>query len=189
MPQILETKFMRLKKDESILLVIDIQEKLFPHIHEHDILEKNCRILITGLTSLGVPIMVTEQYSKGLGNTITSIRDAIGTNESIEKNSFSCCGEPDFITAIKQSDKKNVIICGVEAHVCVLQTALDLSDRGYQPVVIEDCVASRKNNDKFIAVDRMRESGVIISTYESILFELCEVAGTEQFKAISRLVK
>ena len=180
---------MRINKDNSVLVVIDIQEKLFPHIYEHDILEKNCQILISGLKSLGVPIMVTEQYSKGLGSTITSIREAIGDIESIEKSSFSCCGEPAFITAIESSGKKSVIICGVEAHVCVLQTALDLSDRGFQPVLIEDCVASRKFNDKHIALERMRENGVIVSTYESILFELCEVAGTEQFKAISRLVK
>jgi nicotinamidase-related amidase len=90
---------------------------------------------------------------------------------------------------LKESGKKNVILCGIESHVCVLQTTLDLIENGYQPVLIEDCVSSRNLNDKNIAVERMRQEGAIISTYESILFELLEVSGTEKFKEISKIVK
>ncbi len=180
---------MLIRKDDTALVVIDVQERLLPHIYENDQLEKNCNTLISGMKILSIPLLVTEQYSKGLGPTIESVRNTLGDIKPIEKMSFSCCGESSFLHALEKLNKKNVILCGVEAHVCVMQTALDLCERGFQPVLIADCVSSRKLHDKTQAVERMRQTGVIISTSESILFELCQVAGTEQFKAISRLVK
>ena len=180
---------MRIEKDDAVLVVVDIQERLFPHIHDNEQLERNCTVLISGMKVLDVPVIVSEQYSKGLGPTIPSIRDTLGDIRPVEKMSFSCCGEPTFITALNKIARNKIIVCGTEAHVCVLQTALDLHQRGFIPVVIEDCISSRKPNDKIQAVERMRQTGMIISTYESILFELCQVAGTEQFKAISKLVK
>jgi nicotinamidase-related amidase len=180
---------MQIEKDDAVLVVVDIQERLFPHIYEYETLENNCNILISGMKILDVPIIVTEQYSKGLGSTIQSIRTSLGAIEPIEKISFSCCREASFLTALENLEKKIIMICGVESHVCVMQTGLDLNDRGYQTVLIEDCVSSRKPNDKFHAVERMRQAGLIVSTYEAVLFELCQVAGTEQFKAISKIVK
>jgi nicotinamidase-related amidase len=180
---------MRILKEESCGLVIDIQERLFPHIHQREILEKNTEILIKGLRILEVPILVTEQYRKGLGLTIPSVQSALIEFNAIEKMAFSCCDNNDFISSLKILNRKNIIISGIETHVCVLQTVMDLITQGYQPVVVEDCVSSRKENDKKMAIHRMRQAGAVISTYESILFELARISGTDKFKAISKLVK
>ena len=181
---------MRIKKENAAAIVIDIQEKLFPFIHEHELLERNTAKLIEGLKALGIEIIVTEQYSKGLGPTIPGIEKVlVDAYKPIEKMTFSCCGTEEFIRAMESAGKKNIIVCGIESHVCVLQTVVDLIERGFKPVVVEDCVSSRNVNDKKIAIERMRAEGAIITTYESILFELCEVSGTEQFKAISKIVK
>ena len=180
---------MRILKDRSCLLIIDFQERLFPFIHENEKLLKNVSILIKGLTTLGVPIIVTEQYTKGLGLTVRPIAEVLGGITRIEKSSFSCCGEPRFNMELATSGKENVIIAGIESHVCVLQTVIDLERLGYKPVVVEDCISSRNPNDKNIAVQRMRQEGAIITTYESILFELLRNSGGEAFKSISRMVK
>ena len=102
---------------------------------------------------------------------------------------FSCCDDTGFMNELKTFGKKNVIIAGIESHVCVLQTTIDLLENNYQPIVVEDCVSSRTLNNKNMAIERMRQEGAIITTYESILFELCRFSGTDAFKAISKLVK
>lgn len=183
------SKTFRLKRNETAAVVIDVQERLFPLIHEHDQLAKNMSVLIQGMKVLDVPFLITQQYTKGLGGTIPQIKDAIGEYHHIEKMAFSCCGDEGFLAELKKLRRKNIILMGIESHVCVLQTALDLIAEGFQPVVIEDCVSSRKPNDKRIAIERMRGAGAIISTMESILFELTEVSGTETFKSIVKLVK
>ncbi len=180
---------MRILKKETAGLIVDMQERLFPHIFEHENIEKNTQILIMGLKILEVPIIITEQYRKGLGLTIPIIANALENYESIEKMSFSCCDSDNFEAELERVNKKNVIIAGIETHVCVLQTVVDLIEAGYQPVVVEDCVSSRNENDKRLAIERMRQEGAIISSYESILFELARVSGTDSFKAISKLVK
>jgi nicotinamidase-related amidase len=179
----------RIFSAETIALVIDIQDKLFPHIDNHENLLKNCGLLLSGLNVLDIPVVVTEQYPKGLGSTLKELSKLITDFSPIEKLSFSCCGEKKFLEAVQGFGKRNIIICGIETHVCVLQTVMDLIERGYHPVIIEDCVSSRKRSDRETAIKRMAREGVIITTYESILFELCEVAGTDQFKQISKLVK
>ena len=180
---------MRIRKEETVALVVDIQEKLFPFIYDSEFLSKNTVRLIRGLKTLGIKLFVTEQYSKGLGHTIEPVREALGDYSHIEKSTFSCCGNDNVCTTLKNSGMKNAIVFGIEAHVCVLQTTVDLIHMGYKPVLIEDCVSSRNPNDKRIAVERMRGEGAVISTYESILFELCEISGTDTFKSISKIVK
>jgi nicotinamidase-related amidase len=180
---------LRIFANDTVALVIDIQEKLFPHIDNHKNLQTNCEILLSGLNVLNIPIVVTEQYPKGLGPTIKSISGLIKDFNPIEKLSFSCCGESKFLESLHEYGKRNVIICGIETHVCVLQTVMDMIERGYLPVIIEDCVSSRKSTDRETALKRMAREGVITTTYESMLFELLEVAGTDQFKQISKLVK
>jgi hypothetical protein len=170
---------MRILRENTIGIFIDIQEKLFPHMQERSMLEQNLVKLNTGLRILEIPIVVTEQYSKGLGFTISPLKLALEEFSAIEKTAFSCCDEPQFINTLSASGKKNVIVCGIETHVCVLQTTIDLLD----------CVSSRKLSDKNIAIERMRQEGAIISSMESVLFELTRTSGTESFKAISRLVK
>lgn len=180
---------MRILKENTTLLAIDIQERLFPHIFEYAVLEKNVNILIRGMKILGIPALMTEQYPKGLGYTIPSVLESIGTISPAEKTTFSCCDDPEFMTRLAETGMKNVVIAGIEAHVCVLQTTLDLIEKGFVPIVVEDCVSSRKLHDKNIAIERMRQEGAVITSYESILFELARVSGTDEFKEISRLVK
>ncbi len=180
---------MRLYKENTIALVIDMQEKLLPHVMNSEKVQENSIKLISGLKALNIPIVVTQQYSKGLGPTIDPINKAIGNFSYIEKLTFSCYRESDFIKVLNKSGKRNVIIMGVETHVCVLQTAMDLLYNNFNPVVITNVTSSRKQEDKDVAIWRMRDIGVMVSTYESILFELCKEAGTEEFKAISKIVK
>jgi nicotinamidase-related amidase len=145
--------------------------------------------LIEGLKILQIPLLITQQYSKVLGTTINTIFQLVPDLKPIEKLSFSCCDEPLFNEALAKQGKTNVIICGIEAHVCIEQTALDLIEKGYQPVLIENCISSRKEEDIDTAVKRMRMEGVIITSYEAILFELCRFSGTDQFKALSKILK
>jgi nicotinamidase-related amidase len=180
---------MRIPKDKAALLVIDIQERLFPFIYENEKLVKNVPILIEGMKVLGVPVFVTEQYVKGLGTTVPSIAATLAELPRTEKMAFSCCDEPRFMEALALSGKEYIVITGIESHVCVLQTVIDLIHNGYHPVVVEDCISSRRLNDKIIAVERMRREGAIITTYESLLFELLRYSGTDPFRAISKLVK
>lgn len=180
---------MRLDVKHTQAICVDIQERLFPHIHEHDELARRCAILIQGLRLLNVPIIVTEQYVKGLGPTIPSISQALGEYNPIEKITFSCCGAPEVEAHVLGSNRHHVILFGIETHVCVQQTALDLLGQGRTVVVIEDCVSSRSVNDKLVAIERMRQAGAVITTMESVLFELLKQAGTETFKQISALVK
>ncbi len=180
---------MRLIKENTIGVVVDIQERLFPHIHNNELLEKNTKILVEGLKALGVPCLVTEQYKKGLGDTVPGIEELVKEDPHFEKMAFSCCDEPRFMEALEISSKRVVILTGMETHICMLQTAIDLKERGYTPVIVEDCVSSRTPDNKRIALERFRHEGVIVTSYESILFELCRVAGSDAFKTISKLVK
>jgi len=180
---------MRIIKEQTAGLIIDIQEKLISHIYKYELISSHTALLIRGLRLLDIPLILTQQYTRGLGETIPSIIEVIGNITPVEKISFSCCDEPGFMKKLSQLGKKNIIIAGIEAHVCVLQTVLDLLDNAYLPVVVENCISSRKNRDKKIAVERMRQEGAVVTTYESILFELTRFAGTDVFKQISKIVK
>jgi len=180
---------MRIHKEKAILVLIDIQERLFPLISDHEKLSKSIPILAEGMQALGIPVIVTEQYVKGLGQTIPEVAEKVRGIERIEKSSFSCCDEPKFMMELASSGKEYVIVAGIESHVCVMQTVTDLQHSGYHPVVVEDCISSRKPNDKAMAIERMRSEGVIVTTCEAILFELLRHSGGETFKAISKLIK
>ncbi len=180
---------MRITKENTIGLIIDIQERLFPAMFEKESLLKNTLVLIQGLKELQIPLIVTQQYSKGLGETIQEIKSVIPDFGFIEKRGFSCCDEPVFMESLKKTEAKNVIICGIESHVCVLQTAVDLKEAGYNPVVVMDCVSSRIPASIEIAKERFRLEGIIMTSAESILFELTRSSAAPEFKAISNLVK
>lgn len=176
---------MRIERSETAALIIDYQEKLVPAMHEKEKLIQNSCILLKGLQTLDVPMYVTQQYTKGLGETTADIREAAGMEEHIEKIAFSAYED------IKEQihEKKYIIVCGIEAHICVQQTVIDLKAAGYVPVVVADCVSSRKEYDREIALKRIREEGAIVTTYESLLFELLKQAGTDTSKKIQRLIK
>jgi nicotinamidase-related amidase len=180
---------MRIKTEQTMALVVDIQERLFPHMNQKDILLENCVKLAKGLKLLNIQFILNEQYPKGIGTTIAPIKKLIPRNKVFEKFTFSCCKTTPTKDAIEKIDKKFIIVFGIEAHVCVLQSVLDLIELGYTPVVVSDCVSSRKQNDKEVALLRMSQSGAIITTYESLLFELCVSSKNEAFKEISKLIK
>ncbi len=180
---------MRILLEDTIAVCIDIQEKFTGIIYEFETILKNSQLLIDGLNILDLPIIITEQYPKGLGYTIPEIKTHLNEYNPIEKLAFSCCGSDEFCSVLKTTSKKNIIVFGIEAHVCVLQTVIDLLEMGYQPVLVEDCVSSRRKKDRDIALARMRQEGAILTSSESILFELSRIAGTEKFKQISKLVK
>jgi nicotinamidase-related amidase len=180
---------MRIKREDTAGLVIDIQEKLFPHMDRHEELLRKCSQLIEGLKILGVPLLVTEQYPKGLGPTIREVSTRTSPFPVIEKMAFSCCDEPAVLEHPVLEKRQTVLVFGIEAHVCVLQTVIDLAENGYQAVVVADCISSRSREDKQLAVERMRSEGAVITSCESILLELARVSGTDEFKAISRLIK
>ena len=180
---------MRILKEETAALLIDIQEKLFPHMSDSERMLACCLKLIDGLKVLSLPLLATQQYTKGLGPTIEPVKERAEGISYIEKISFSCLDEPLVRQQLEAYRRESILSFGIEAHVCVLQTCIDLLAEGYQPVVVEDCISSRNKNDKIIAVERMRQEGAYITTSESILFELTRTAGTGMFKMISGIVK
>jgi nicotinamidase-related amidase len=180
---------MRILKDNCSGLVIDLQNRLFPVVAEKELLLANCQKLILGLALLGIPTMATQQYSKGLGDTLEEIKNLTGSFEFIEKSSFSCLDEPLFEAYLAKSGRSTVLICGIESHVCVLQSAIDLQEKGYFPIVISDCISSRNLGEKLIALQRLALEGIRVSTVESILFELTRSASAPEFRAISKLIK
>lgn len=180
---------MRIKVTDSIFVQVDIQERLFPHIANKEELEKNLLTLVKGLKVLGVPFIVNEQYKKGIGETIASLKKLTDDYPHFEKTTFSCCGNNEGLESIKKTGKKTVIVAGIETHVCVLQTCIDLLENGFKVVLVTDCCSSRKENDTKFAIKRLIQAGVIPTTYESILFELTLDAKNPCFKEISSLVK
>ncbi len=178
-----------LTKENCVLLVVDIQEKILPAMYESEKLLENTLKLIRGIKVLGLPIFYTEQYPKGLGNTVQLIKDELTETEPIGKMAFSCLGAGNLFEDLKQKDVKKVIICGIESHVCILQTAFDLLANGFSVYLPADAVASRRKFDYETALQRMSKNGVEITLTESVLFELLQVCGTDQFKQISKIVK
>ena len=134
-------------------------------------------------------MIVTQQYTKGIGNTIPEIAECLGDFTAYDKNTFSICKNEEIYAAVKALGKKNILISGVEAHICVLQTAIDLKAAGYQPVIVADCVSSRKELDKELGLKRAEQEGILITSKEAILFELTRKAGGPVFKQISALIK
>lgn len=172
----------------SRLLIVDMQTRLLPLIRESERTIRNCGKLIDGARVLGVPVFATEQYPKGLGPTTPELAGRLETIP--EKDRFSCSEVLNWGTAASvEDDRFQVVVAGIEAHVCVMQTALDLIAAGFQVFIPADAVASRGELDWKIALERLSASGATILTTESVLFEWCEVSGTPEFKEISRLVK
>lgn len=178
-----------LDRNRSAVLVIDVQEKLVPLINNHDALLKNLKKVIQGATILGIPLAITEQYPKGLGGTVDEISTINQTIPKYEKRMFSCreCSE---IFSDWASLGINQIVCvGIESHVCVQQTVLDLLGEAFEVFVLADAIGSRNDSDHHLALRRMESSGATISTTESALFEWCETSRADEFKQISQLVQ
>jgi len=177
-----------LKKNKTAFIIIDVQERLMPVIYNNNEVFENVNRLIEGSKILNVPLLITEQYPKGLGKTCTEVNIPEG-QEVIEKVCFSCLLSDPVNEKLKSSGIEQVVLAGVESHICVLKTALDALNSGLQVHVVADAVSSRKEYSKQIALERMRQAGAFIATTEMILFQLMDAAGTEEFKQISKLIR
>ncbi|MCK4863975.1 MAG: hydrolase [Gammaproteobacteria bacterium] len=176
----------------SQLLIIDIQERLASAMPA-DVLEnviKNNNVLVKAAKELDIPVIHSEQYPKGLGNTVAEITEQLPeTSVSIEKTCFSCSETEGFHDLLAKNKRQQIIISGMESHVCVLQSAIQLQRHGYTVYVVEDAICSRKKLNHRNAIDRLRQSGIIVSNVESVLFEWLRDATHPKFKILSKLIK
>ncbi len=194
MPQKTEWKRSQqlLSADRSILTIVDMQERLLPAIPNRELLLQNTQFLLQSAALLHIPTVFTEQYPKGLGHTAPELRSKTADCLTLEKSRFSAAQVLHGCEAFEASDNrssKQTILVGIEAHICVLQTAMDLISLGYSVFVPGDAVASRHAMERDTALERMKSAGVVVTTSEAIVFEWCESADSPVFKAISRLVK
>ena len=181
-----------LNRAEAFLIIIDMQESLMPLVDDHESVERNVNRLVRGGKVLDLRIVVTEQYSKGLGHTLPRIRTALEETfgyEPIEKATFSGFGCAEFVGVTRNLHRKQAIVAGIETHVCVYQTVRDLLANGFDVTVIADAVSSRTSANREIALRRMATDGARLSSTEMVLFELTGTSGTDEFREISRLVK
>lgn len=178
-----------LEKNKTALLIIDIQERLAAVMKMKNVVVNNCLHLIELSKMLSIPIIVTEQYPKGLGPTVEPLRNALSDYRPIEKLTFSCCDEPSFLEAIRKLNKKTLIITGMETHICILQTSIGLVREKFYVHLVQDAVCSRTKENWRAACEFLRDTGAVITCTETVLFQLLKVAGTEEFKAISKRIK
>lgn len=176
-----------LNKNDCLFLIIDIQEKLVKMLEETDIV-KNVTILVKSCDVLNIPTIITEQYPKGLGSTIDEIK-SVSNATYFEKTAFSAIKDEKILKEIENKNKKQIIICGIEAHICVLQTALELKEKGYEIYFVNDCSASRKSSDFQTAVEYLKQEDIRIVSKEIVLFSLLETSRHPNFKELQQLVK
>ena len=181
----------RIQREEAVLVVVDVQDalmkKMNPGVAEKVI--RNIRTLLAFAKRLAIPVLITEQYPKGLGPTISEIKMDLGSVLPIEKVSFSCCGVEAFNAKLNQTGRKQVILVGIETHVCILQTADDLIQAGREVHAVADAICSQRKLDWEVGLRWMEKKGAMISTTEIIAFQLLKEAGTEEFKNLSKLLK
>lgn len=174
----------------SVLVVVDVQEAFRSVINDLSEIASRISTAVRGMQTLGVPVIVTEQYPKGLGPTVEEISIILNADTPIiEKTSFGSCGEPKFASLLENSDAKQIILCGLETHICVNQTAHGLLELGCDVHLLTDCVASRFSADKEAGIAKMTAGGAKVSTVEMALFELLKDAGQAKFKEIQALIK
>lgn len=178
-----------LTPENTALVLIDYQERLFPVMQDKEKLLRNVVRLVNCAVALEIPVIVTEQYPKGLGPTIPEIKSLLPLIKPVEKTCFSCCDNEEFNKALETIKRKQVLIAGIEAHICVYQTAMTLARKGYEVQVISDCVASREAENKAVALTKMSALGILSTSLEMAFFELLKVAQGDKFKKISSIIK
>ncbi|HEX2769440.1 MAG TPA: isochorismatase family protein [Geobacteraceae bacterium] len=179
-----------LDRDNAVLLVIDVQEKLCRAMDEKELakLTGNVTILQETARELGLPMLATEQYVKGLGETLCILKEKL-TEPAMEKMAFSCCGEAPFPERLRSLGRKQVIVTGMEAHVCVLQTVIELVDAGYHVHLVKDAVMSRRKENWQVGIEAAIAAGAVITSTEAAMFQLLRLAGSDEFKRLSKLVR
>jgi nicotinamidase-related amidase len=180
-----------LEPAKAVLVIIDVQEKLCAAMDENELrqLTRNAGILLESANELAMPVIFTEQYVKGLGSTLSELKSRVPAASCYEKMTFSCCGNGEFIRQLKQSGRTQIIISGMETHVCVLQTVIELLADGFDVHIVKDAVMSRSSDNKQTAIEAMTLAGAVPTSTEAVVFQLLKIAGTESFKKLSKLVK
>lgn len=180
----------QLNLEDSLVLIIDVQEKLLNAVFNKEQVEKKSAIVAEAAKILGIPVVVTEQYPKGLGNTIPAVKDALAEDtEVFEKTAFSALNNEEILEAIKKHNKKQILIFGIETHICVSQTTAALRELGYEVSVIKDACGSRAEEEYLAGLERMKDNGAYIITTEIALFEWLKGAKHPNFKAVQALIK
>ena len=182
-----------LTREEAVLIVVDVQERLVPAIDKELYARsvKNFKIVIETAGTLGLPILLTEQYPKGLGPTVPAVLQALEgkSYERVEKVTFSCGRDETFLAAVTKTGRRQVVLIGMEAHVCVYQTSLDLQDAGYEVFVLDDAVSSRYRHNYESGIAALRDARIVVLSTEAAVFQLLKVAVTPEFKKISSLLR
>jgi nicotinamidase-related amidase len=178
-----------LTREQTGLVVIDIQEKLFPVIHQNERVRDNTLKLIHMAKLFNIPIVLTEQLPDKIGPTLPEIKEELHGTEVITKTEFSCCAVDPFLQALKSDGLINIILTGIESHICVLQTCLDLLERGYIVHVPRDAVDSRTEENWLMALNLMEKAGAVITSTETVIFQILKKAGTKEFKQMLKLIK
>lgn len=177
-----------ISREGTVLVIVDVQERLFPHIAGKEKVAENIRRLIKFAHIVKMPIVFTEQYPSGLGRTIKEIKDLIPNIQPMEKVEFNCFRSPQFNNALQRLEAKTIILTGIETHICISQTAVDGSSR-YRMCVVSDAVSSRSIDDKLTGLERMKQAGVTILSTEMFIYEILEKAGTKEFRETLELVR
>lgn len=181
---------LKLRREKVGLLVIDVQEKLFPYVENSCPVMQNLQKAVRGFQILHLPVYVTEQYPTGLGSTVATLKGVLGQDQSyLVKTAFSCLDDPEIKEKLLSVTIEQWVIAGIEAHVCVLQTIKDFIENGRQVTVLNDAISSRSIYDFSTAIAEMRDCGARISSTETVLFELLRNSKTAEFKEISQLIK
>ncbi len=179
----------RLQLDSAQLLVVDVQPRLLPHIHGHESVLSQCIRMTQAARAMELPTLFSEQNPQALGATVAELRGCAVDAPAVEKMAFSVCGCEPALARLRAAGRPQVLLIGIETHVCVQQTALDLLASGLRPYVLADAVGSRRPDDRALALERMRAAGVIVTTVESALYELMQRAGTDLFRRILPIVR
>jgi nicotinamidase-related amidase len=177
---------MLLNKNNSLMILVDVQEKLIPAVLNSERFIDRCEWILKLATKMDVPVLVSEQYPKGLGRTVQQLCPYLDQKNRIEKLHFSCMQEPHYVQRLQEYNKKQLIIFGIEAHVCVLQTAIEMQEAGFDVYVVVDAVSSRNEQDLKYGLKRMKQAGIHLITAEMVLFEWLRQSGTSDFKVLSK---
>ena len=185
----MHTRHPSLLTSSCIFLLVDVQEKLFPYVEDKEELLKNIKLLLRFARIMSIPILATEHYPKGLGSTIEDIKNLIPQVKPIQKISFSCCGNEEFVSTLKRFESKTLVIFGIESHICIEQTALDAKAMGYDVHVAADAISSRSKFNMNIGIEKMRQFDVVITSTETVLYEIMENRDIKEFKEVLLLLK
>jgi nicotinamidase-related amidase len=177
------------ERSDSFLVVVDMQEPFLRTMFDREMVIENARKLIAAAKILDLPVLVTLQNAERMGDTVPEVKELLPPHEPMDKMSFSCCGDREFMRRVEALGRKTAILTGVEAHICVSQTAHDLLAHGYKVHVPEDGVCSRREVNWRAGLEKMRQSGVVVTSTEAVIFELLGCAGTDEFREVLKIVK